>query len=79
MYFTKLIAVSMAFVAFGAAAPSTEQGKEKRTVSTGVRNSRRKFEYCSALTQLLTFVLFRNATGRPAGLASLMCRAMLDL
>ncbi|KAG6353256.1 hypothetical protein INS49_007555 [Diaporthe citri] len=38
MYFTKLIAVSMALVAFGAAAPSSEQGKEKRTVSTGECN-----------------------------------------
>ena len=79
MYFTKLIAVSMAFVTFGAAAPSSEQEKEKRLVSQGVRNSRMKFVYCSVPTHRLTFLLLRNATGRPAGLASLMLRAMLDL
>lgn len=79
MYFAKLIAVSMAFVAFGAAAPSSEQGKEKRTVSTGVSNGRRKFSYYPVPTQRLTFLLFRNATERPAGLASLTCLAMLDL
>lgn len=79
MYFTKLIAISMAFVAFGAAAPSSEQGKEKRTVSTGVRNSHRKFANCSVPTQRLIFLLFRNATERPAALASPMWRAMLDL
>lgn len=79
MYFTKLIAVSMALVAFGAAAPSSEQGKEKRTVSTGVRDSHGKFVYFPVPTQRLIFLLFRNVTGRPAGLASLMWRAMLDL
>lgn len=50
MYFAKLIAVSMAFVAFGAAAPSSEQGKEKRNVSSGVRNGRRNLFYCSVPT-----------------------------